>query len=106
SLNLTSEKCYSIDGKDDGAVELSVPCVMPHLKRIEITEVEGGDAEVNFLGFLLMNAPVLEEMVVSLDRSDSPNTACAPDRLKLAKKLSEKMRSLPRASPSLAMIVL
>ncbi|KAI3955545.1 hypothetical protein MKW98_028490 [Papaver atlanticum] len=105
SLYLTSAKWNFIADKDDGAVELSVSCITPHLKRIEIIEVEGCDAEVKFLGLLLMITPVLEEMVLFLDTSSSAETAGSPDRLKLAKNLSVKLRSLPRASPSLAMIV-
>ncbi|RZC92881.1 hypothetical protein C5167_007905 [Papaver somniferum] len=106
SLYLTSAKWHFIADKDDGAVELSVSCIMPHLKRLEIREVKGCDAEVKFLGLLLMIAPVLEEIVLSLDASSSADTAGSSDRLKLAKKLSVKLRSLPRSSPSLAMIVL
>lgn len=92
--------------KDDDEVALPMSSIMFHLKHIEIRELKGCDAEVRFLELLLMNAPVLEEMVLSLDKSSSPDIAGSPDRLQVAKKLGEKLRSLSRASPSLAMIFL
>lgn len=98
-LNFTADK-------DDGEVELSVSSILCHLKRIEIRELKGCDAEVRFLELLLMNAPVLEEMVLSFDISSSPEIAGSTDRLQVAKKLGEKLRSLSKASPSLAMIFL
>ncbi|XP_026443049.1 putative F-box/LRR-repeat protein At3g59160 isoform X2 [Papaver somniferum] len=92
--------------KDDDEVALPMSSIMFHLKHIEIRELKGCDAEIKSLELLLMKAPVLEEMVLSLDKSSSPDIAGSPDRLQVAKKLGEKLRSLSRASPSLAMIFL
>ncbi|KAI3852181.1 hypothetical protein MKX03_022981, partial [Papaver bracteatum] len=106
SLYLTSAELKVRADKDDDEVALSMSSVMIHLKHIEIRELKGCDAETKFLELLLMNAPVLEEMVLSFDKSSSPDIEGSPDILQVAKKLSEKLRSLPRASPSLAMIFL
>ncbi|KAI3852180.1 hypothetical protein MKX03_022980, partial [Papaver bracteatum] len=106
SLYLTSVELDFRADKDDGEMELSASSILFHLKRMEIRELKGCDAETKFLELLLMNAPVLEEMVLSFDKSSSPDIAGSPDRLQVAKKLGEKLRSLSRASPSLAMILL
>ncbi|KAI3936375.1 hypothetical protein MKW98_000649 [Papaver atlanticum] len=106
SLYLTFDKPNYRADKDDGEVELSVSCILSHLKRIEIRKVKGCHTELQFLEFLLMNTLVLEVMVLSFDTSGSSDTAATPDRLKLVEKFTEKLRTLPRASPSLRMIFL
>ncbi|RZC92879.1 hypothetical protein C5167_007902 [Papaver somniferum] len=106
SLYLASAEVKFRADKDDDEVALPMSSIMFHLKHIEIRELKGCDAEIKSLELLLMKAPVLEEMVLSLDKSSSPDIAGSPDRLQVAKKLGEKLRSLSRASPSLAMIFL
>ncbi|KAI3834478.1 hypothetical protein MKX03_012872, partial [Papaver bracteatum] len=95
-----------IEAEDDGELGLSSPCLMSHLKHIEIRDAEGCENELKFLEFLLKNSIVLEKMVVSFDTTSSPDITGSADRLKLMKKFKEKLRTLPRASASLTMIFL
>ncbi|KAI3845165.1 hypothetical protein MKX03_018086, partial [Papaver bracteatum] len=102
-----------IDADDDGELGLSLPCLMFHLKHVEIREVWGCEDELKFLEFLLKNAIVLEKIVLSFNKNDfvrrvecSPETTGSADILQLMKKFEEKLRTLPRASPNLTMIFL
>ncbi|KAI3955547.1 hypothetical protein MKW98_028492 [Papaver atlanticum] len=86
SCNIWMQLNFRAD-KDDGEVEFSVSSMLCHLKRIEIRELKGCDAEVRFLELLLINAPVLKEMILSFGKSSSPDIAGSPDSLQVAKKL-------------------
>lgn len=57
-----------IDAEDDEELGLSLPCLMFHLKHVEIREVKGREDELKFLEFLLKNAIVLEKIVLSYNK--------------------------------------
>ncbi|KAI3859142.1 hypothetical protein MKX03_017848, partial [Papaver bracteatum] len=95
-----------VDAEDDGELGLSLPCLMFHLKHVEITEVKGYEDELKFLEFLMKNAVVLEKIVLSYYKRGPRDTTSLADIWKLMKNFEEKLRTLPRASLNLTMTFL
>ncbi|XP_026460145.1 uncharacterized protein LOC113360937 [Papaver somniferum] len=89
----------SADDEDDWEAKLPLPHMLSQLKFVEIKDVQGCDNELKFLEFLFRNAMVLEELILFLCPSN--NSSRKYDRIA---NFSEKVKRLPRASPSVTMI--
>ncbi|KAI3946657.1 hypothetical protein MKW92_040679, partial [Papaver armeniacum] len=97
---------WNLADVDDWEVTLSSLHMFSHLKFIEFREVYGCENEFRFLEFLFKNAAVLEEVVLFFsNRELSPDTVDCRDKTRQMKKFGDKLRMLPRASPTLTMLV-
>ncbi|KAI3875279.1 hypothetical protein MKX03_001277 [Papaver bracteatum] len=72
--------------------------MLSHLEYVEIEEVEGCDAELKMLRFLLKTAKVLREVAVYFRSSDG-----SLDRLRQARLFIDKLSAVPAASPGIKM---
>ncbi|KAI3862699.1 hypothetical protein MKX03_001991, partial [Papaver bracteatum] len=69
---------------------LLLPCMIDHLKFVEILDIRGCLNELKFLKFLLTNAIALEKLILtSYSRSYKPE---------VLKKFHEKLLTYPKAS--------
>ncbi|KAI3891488.1 hypothetical protein MKX03_024751, partial [Papaver bracteatum] len=83
------------DVGDDWEAGLSFPGMLPHLKLVHFEEVEGCDAELKLLCFLLKNASVLKKVVVHFRSS-----VCSPRQVE---EFKNKVRAVSTASSSIDM---
>ncbi|KAI3943796.1 hypothetical protein MKW98_004301 [Papaver atlanticum] len=91
TMVLESKETNLVDIGDGWEAGLPLQGMLSHLEYVRIEEVEGCDAELKLLSFLLQNASVLEEVVL-YPRA----TIESPDRV--SKQFGDKLRALPRAS--------
>ncbi|KAI3887147.1 hypothetical protein MKX03_014160, partial [Papaver bracteatum] len=82
------------DVGDDWEAGLSVPGMLSQLKSIRFEEVEGCDAELKLLSFLLKNAKALQKVAL-LFRSSSGARV---------KHFEAKIRAVPAASSGIEMV--
>ncbi|XP_026451695.1 F-box protein At4g09920-like [Papaver somniferum] len=80
---------------EDGEVGL-LSCGLSHLKYIEIKGMKGCDNELKFVGLVLKEAVVLEEMDLCFSNPEgSPDATESPDESNLIEKYIRKLRALP-----------
>ncbi|KAI3962417.1 hypothetical protein MKW98_010968 [Papaver atlanticum] len=94
-LVISKESSLS-DVGDDWEAGLSLQGILSHLKYVHIREVEGCDAELKLLSFLLKSAKVLKQVVLH-----PRSTIDSPDRVR--RQFRSKLRALPRASSHIIM---
>ncbi|XP_026426167.1 F-box/LRR-repeat protein At1g55660-like [Papaver somniferum] len=95
-LVLTSKESKLAQVGDGWEAGLSLPGMLSHLKFVRIEEVEGCDAELKLLSFLLKNAKNLEEVVLEYRSNiDSPEGA---------RQFQDKLRLVPTASSNIQMV--
>ncbi|KAI3887618.1 hypothetical protein MKX03_031859, partial [Papaver bracteatum] len=76
---------------------LSQPCILSHLKVIEIGAIQGYDNELKLLGLLLKNAIALEDVRLHFRFIHS-----LADQRRIVTEFSKKLKALPRASSSIS----
>ncbi|KAI3954577.1 hypothetical protein MKW98_019708 [Papaver atlanticum] len=92
---LRSKKSNLVDIGDDWEAGLSSPGMLSHLKYVNFDEVEGCDAELKLLSFLLKHATVLRRIYLSFRASIG-----SLDGVRQMKLFRDKVRALPTASSS------
>ncbi|XP_026416185.1 F-box protein At3g62430-like [Papaver somniferum] len=93
SIYITSKECENFNGVWEPV--LPQPCMLSHLKFIEIGAVQGYDNQLKLLGFLLKNAIALEDV-----RLYFRFIHCLADQRRRVSEFSKKLKALPRASSS------
>ncbi|RZC93603.1 hypothetical protein C5167_007643 [Papaver somniferum] len=88
-----------VDVGDDWEAGLSSPGMLSHLDHVTFDEVEGCDAELKLLSFLLKHAKVLRKVALSFRAGIS-----SPDGVRERKLFRDKLRALPTASSSIQMM--
>lgn len=96
SIYITSKECGLENFNGVWEPELSQPCMLSHLKFIEIGAIQGNDNELKLLGLLLKNAVALED--VKLYFHSNP---CSTDQRRRESEFIKKLKALPRASSSI-----
>ncbi|KAI3955511.1 hypothetical protein MKW98_028456, partial [Papaver atlanticum] len=87
------------DVGDDREAGLSSPGMLSHLKYVDIVEVDGCDAELKLLSFLLKHAMVLAKVALSFRF-----TCCLPDIERQVEQFKKKLRAVPTASSSIELV--
>ncbi|XP_026412216.1 uncharacterized protein LOC113307964 [Papaver somniferum] len=95
-LVLVSKESKLADVGDGWEAGLSLPGMLSHLRFVRIEEVEGCDAELKLLSFLLKNAKFLEEVVLKFRSNNG-----SPEGVR---QFQEKLRLVPTASSSIQMV--
>ncbi|KAI3870846.1 hypothetical protein MKX03_013737, partial [Papaver bracteatum] len=86
-----------VDTGDGWEAGLSLTGMLSHLEYVQIEGVEGCDAELKLVSFLLKNASVLKKLVLhTRSRIESPN--------RVRKQFSYKLRALPKASSHIRIV--
>ncbi|KAI3925588.1 hypothetical protein MKW98_001442 [Papaver atlanticum] len=97
---ISEEEVNLADVGDDWEAGLSFPGVLSHLKSVQFEEVEGCDAELKLLSFLLKNAKVLQKVVVCFRSSSGSRVV----RMRQVKQFEDKIRAVPTASSGIEMV--
>ncbi|KAI3891711.1 hypothetical protein MKX03_001219, partial [Papaver bracteatum] len=91
----------SVEVGDDWEAGLSSPGMLSHLELVTFDEVEGCDAELKLLTFLLKYAKVLRKVALSFRAGIG-----SPDGVRQRKVFRDKVRALPAASSDIKMMFL
>ncbi|KAI3891756.1 hypothetical protein MKX03_020894, partial [Papaver bracteatum] len=83
----------SVDVGEDWEAGLFSPGMLSHLEYVQIEEVEGCDAELKLLRFLLKNAENLEKVALFFCSSVG-----SPDGVRQIEQFKDKLRAVPTAS--------
>ncbi|KAI3867457.1 hypothetical protein MKX03_010037 [Papaver bracteatum] len=87
-------------GEDYWDAELSLPCMICHLKFVEINGLCGCADELKFLEILLKHATVLEKMVLASDSNEQDS-----QQKKRMAKFSEMLLKFPTASKKILILL-
>ncbi|KAI3958112.1 hypothetical protein MKW98_020754 [Papaver atlanticum] len=99
-LSLTCKESNLVDVGDDWEAGLSFPGMLSHLKYVQIEVVEGCDAELKLLRFLLKNAENLKEVALFFCSSVG-----SPDGDRQIEQFKDKLRAVvPTASSSIQLV--
>ncbi|XP_026409686.1 uncharacterized protein LOC113304762 [Papaver somniferum] len=98
NLIFMSKESNLADVGDDWEAEYSSTGMFPHLKSVEIREVEGSDNELKFLIFLLKKSTVLEKVILFFR-----STTASLDRGRQVRQFKRSVSELPTASSSIQM---
>ncbi|KAI3958148.1 hypothetical protein MKW98_020790 [Papaver atlanticum] len=98
-LFVKSKESNSADVGDYWEAGLLCPGMLSHLGYVRFEEVEGCDAEIKLLSFLLENAKVLKKVVLYFRSS-----AGSPRRARQVEQFERKLRAVPAASSSIQLV--